>query len=133
MILDSSAVIAVLRNETDATPYKRLIADVGQLKISTATVLECELVLGVTRHIDLDELISRSQIEIVAFDTAQLRAAIHAHRQYGKGSGSKARLNFGDCFSYALAKTLDEPLLFKGDDFTHTDVTPALTPSEIPR
>jgi ribonuclease VapC len=62
----------------------------------------------------------------VPFDAEQLAAARDAHRRYGRNSGSRAQLNFGDCMSYALAKVTGEPLLFKGDDFTHTDITPAL-------
>jgi ribonuclease VapC len=78
------------------------------------------------RHDELDQLLAETLSSVVAFDDAQVRLAREAYARYGKGSGSPARLNLGDCFSYALAKTTGQPLLFKGDDFTHTDVTPAL-------
>ena len=73
----------------------------------------------------LDELLGDAEISVVPFDAAQARIAREAHARFGKGSGSKAGLNFGDCVTYALAKVTGEPLLFKGDDFAHTDVTPA--------
>ncbi len=73
----------------------------------------------------LDELLGDAEISVVPFDATQARIAREAYARFGKGSGSTAGLNFGDCMTYALAKVTGEPLLFKGDDFTHTDVTPA--------
>ena len=75
----------------------------------------------------LDDLVSRLRIVVEPVTHAQVAIAREAYRQFGKGSGHRARLNFGDCFAYALAKERDEPLLFIGNDFIHTDIHPALT------
>lgn len=74
----------------------------------------------------LDDPLREAQIIIEPMTEAQARIAREAYRDYGRGSGRLARLNFGDCFAYAPARETGEPLLFKGDDFTHTDITPAL-------
>lgn len=84
------------------------------------------MVIGRERHADLDALLERTGTEIVPFDATHARVARSAFLRYGRSSGSPARLNFGDCISYALATVTGEPLLFKGEEFTHTDVTPAL-------
>lgn len=123
MILDTSALVAVLRGEGDADHFIEAMESATTLSVSTATVLECSLVLGPLRAQLLDELLRVSATEIASFDDRQLAIARRAHERYGRGSGSPARLNFGDCFSYALARNRDEPLLFKGEDFIHTDVT----------
>lgn len=125
MILDASAVVGVLRHEADARQLAQAVEDADSVSISSATALEASLVLGPERGDELSIFLSRVTT-IVPFDAEQLAVARAAHARYGRGSGSKARLNFGDCFSYALAKSTGEPLLFKGDDFTHTDITPAL-------
>jgi len=78
------------------------------------------------RSARLDELLSRSDVEIVDVTAEQAHIARAAYRDFGRGSGHPARLNFGDCFSYALARATGEPLLFKGDDFVHTDLTPGV-------
>lgn len=122
MIVDTSAVITVLRAEPDAVRFAVAIRDSPNPSISVASVLECSLVAGPSRQADLDEFVSRARLAIIDVDRTQLAAARAAHRRFGRGSGSPARLNYGDCFSYALAKVRDEPLLFKGDDFTHTDL-----------
>ena len=125
MILDSSALVAIARQEPEAQAF----ADAVQqhlTRISAATVLETAMVLRPPMGDLLDRVLSAGQVEIVSFDAEQLAVARDAMARYGRGSGSPARLNFGDCLSYALAKVSGEPLLFKGDDFTHTDVTPAL-------
>lgn len=124
MIVDSSAWVAVLRDEPEAPAFARRL-EAEPTRTSAATLLETALVAGPTRHEDIDDLVARSRTEVVAFDETQLRLAREEHVRYGRGSGSTARLNLGDCFSYALAKSSGEPLLFKGDDFVHTDVTPA--------
>ncbi|CAM4037614.1 type II toxin-antitoxin system VapC family toxin [Janibacter anophelis] len=123
MIVDTSALVAVLRGEHDADRFIAAMESAPDLRVSTATVLECTLVLGPRRTELLDELLQVVAAEIVPFDEEQLALAREAHRRYGRGSGSAARLNFGDCFTYALAHSRGEPLLFKGDDFTRTDVT----------
>ena len=74
-----------------------------------------------------DDLVKEAQLVIEPVTEAQARIAREAYRDFGRGSGHPARLNFGDCFSYALARATGEPLLFKGDDFAHTDITPALS------
>lgn len=129
MIVDTSAVIAILRQEEDAAEYAAAIESAPVTSISAATVLEASLVAGPERSDSLDHLLAEG-ITVVAFDTHQLAIARSAHARYGRGSGSPARLNFGDCFSYALATMTGEPLLFKGQDFRHTDITPALRVGE---
>lgn len=131
MIVDTSALIAVLRDEPEGHVFtEALINAQAGISISAATMLEAHIV---AQRLDtegleerLDELIADHAVEIVAFGASQLSAASEAHRKYGKGSGHPARLNFGDCFSYALAKQSGEPLLFKGEDFARTDVKSAL-------
>lgn len=125
MIVDSSAIIAVLKQEHDGAGFAAALQS-GPASVSAATLLETYLVGRPERYEDVDELVLQADLEVVPFDAEQLRVARDAHARYGRGSGSPARLNLGDCISYALAKVRDEPLLFKGDDFRHTDVTPAL-------
>ena len=127
MIVDSSALVAVARGEREARAFTEML-DAAQLaSISTATLLETSLVL---RDAAGQRFIDRvaERLTLVPFDGRQLAVARAAHRRYGRGSGHPARLNFGDCFSYALAVTTGEPLLFKGHDFALTDVTPAYVP-----
>jgi ribonuclease VapC len=126
VIVDSSALIAILRAEPDAGTFTQAMEDATRVRISAATLLESLMVAGSNRRQELRQLLTEAGADIVHFDEKQLNAALQGHDRFGKGSGSAARLNFGDCFSYALAKSLDEPLLFKGDDFTHTDVRSAL-------
>ena len=130
MILDSSAVVAVARQEPDAAEFARAIEQAGSCKMSTATFLEAAIVLDSRNDPTLgrryDDLLRESKVALVALDDAQARIAREAYRDFGKGSGHPANLKFGDCFAYALAKILNESLLFKGDDFAHTDVRPAL-------
>ncbi len=128
MIVDSSALVSVLAQEPDAAVMSRLIGETSRVRVSVATVLETSLVVGPHRTAGLDLLLRSAGAELVAFDRAQMEAARIGHFRYGRGRGSRARLNFGDCFSYALAITTGEPLLFKGDDFALTDVTPAYVP-----
>lgn len=97
--------------------------------MSAASYVEVCAVLGRTaeQRTAIDGLLSDADIDIVPFDRLQARAAVLAYQRYGRGSGHPAKLNLGDVFAYALASTRNEPLLFVGDDFTHTDVSPALT------
>jgi ribonuclease VapC len=130
VIIDASALIAILRDEPEAGPCARAIAEASQRRISAANFLEAAIVIDGSRdpiasH-RLDDLLREGQIEIAPVTETQARLAREAYRDYGRGSGHLARLNFGDCFAYALARETGEPLLFKGDDFAHTDVTPAL-------
>ncbi len=84
------------------------------------------MVVGRSRWLDLEELLTTSGVELLPVDRAHVLAAREAWTRFGRGSGSPARLNYGDCFAYAAAKVTGEPLLFKGDDFTHTDIEAAL-------
>ncbi|WP_300404032.1 type II toxin-antitoxin system VapC family toxin [uncultured Nocardioides sp.] len=127
MIVDTSALVAVLRDEPDAERLLQAMIAAAQVRVSTATLVEAGIVLGPTRHGDLDELLRGVEAVADPVDEAQVAAARGGYARFGKGSGSPARLNLGDAFSYALASVTGEPLLFKGDDFTHTDVTPAVT------
>ncbi|MGC2413622.1 MAG: type II toxin-antitoxin system VapC family toxin [Stellaceae bacterium] len=130
MIVDSSALVAILRDEPEAAACLRAIYAAGQCRISAANFLEAAIVIDAGRSPvasrRLDDLLRESGIAIEPVTEAQARIAREAYRDYGRGSDHPARLNFGDCFAYALARQSGEPLLFKGDDFTHTDVTPAL-------
>lgn len=124
MIADSSAIVAILNGEPEEDQFKAAIAR-EDTRISAATALEIAIVIKARRHQLLDELLEDTEITVVPFDAAQARVAREAYARFGKHSDSKAQLNFGDCMAYALAKVSGEPLLFKGDDFIHTDITPA--------
>jgi len=128
MIIDSSAIVAMMREEQDAARISEALRATSHPKISAATVLETSIVVGANAHESLDQLIASAGVEVVPFSLDHAHRARQAYLRYGKRSGSPARLNFGDCMSYALAKATGEPLLFKGDGFTHTDIEPALTP-----
>ena len=129
MILDSSAIIAILKREPERERFLRLIDAVDQVGVSVASVMEASMVLGLPRQPILDEFLSDVGAELVAIDRPQLSIAREAHNRFGRGSGSRAKLNFGDCFSYALAMATGRPLLFKGNDFVHTDVLVAAPPA----
>ncbi len=130
MIIDASALIAILRDEPDANLYARAIEEATRRRVSAVNFVEAAIVIDGSRDPvasrRFDELLAAAQliVEPVTRDQAQL--AREAYRDFGKGSGHPARLNFGDCFSYALAKVTSEPLLFKGDDFAKTDLQSAL-------
>jgi ribonuclease VapC len=128
MVLDTSALVAILRDEPERAEFVGLIAAADDPLISAATLLETSIVLhakvggdGVT---DLDRLLQAAAVRCVAVDAEQALVGREAWTRYGKGR-SPAALNFGDCFSYALAITTNRPLLFKGNDFPHTDVLQA--------
>ena len=130
MIVDSSALIAIFTSEPDG-PQLALALDAPQhVRISAASYLETAIILDKHRDVvigaKLDDLILSTGIEVEPVTLEQARIARQAYRDYGKGSGHPANLNFGDCFSYALARVRREPILFKGDDFIHTDLRPAL-------
>lgn len=130
MIIDTSALIAILRREPEAATLAEAIETAEQCRISAANYLEAAIVIDGRRDPvasrRLDDLLQEAEIAIEPVDAEQARLAREAYRDYGKGSGHPARLNFGDCFSYALARSRREPLLFKGEDFTQTDIAPAL-------
>jgi ribonuclease VapC len=126
VILDSSVFVAIIRGEAEASAFVRAVESSGRVAVSASTLLETAIVLGAAHQPALDALLESASIEVVPFDHRQALIAREAYLTFGRGSDSPARLNFGDCFAYALATVRDEPLLFKGDDFTHTDVRPAL-------
>ena len=130
MVLDTSALIAVLLDESDAVAFRLAIeADPVRL-LSAATLVETSIVIearvGEAGGRELDRLLHKADVEVVAVDAEQAELARHAFRKFGKGRHA-ASLNYGDCFSYALAESRGEPLLFKGGDFAKTDVA-AVTP-----
>ena len=132
MIVDTSAVVAVLRNEADADIYSRVIATSPTVRISAGTYVELGVVIdGLDDPVisgALDKYLEESRVIIEPLTAAQAQIARTAYQRFGKGSGHAARLNLGDCFAYALARALGEPLLFKGDDFTLTDIEIVIEP-----
>ena len=132
MIIDSSAIVATLRGEPERIELARALAgsDREARTISAVNFLESAIVMDRARSPlpgrGLDRFLAEENIQIVAVTPEHTRIARAAHRDFGRGSGHAAGLNFGDCFAYALATERAEPLLFKGDDFTHTDVRSAL-------
>jgi ribonuclease VapC len=125
MVLDTSAIMAIFANEPEAEMFERRIADDAMRLISAATLLEASIViesrLGDAGGREFDLWLVRAAIETVPVDAQQADMARRAWRRFGKGR-HPAGLNYGDCFAYALAICRDEPLLFKGDDFTKTDI-----------
>jgi ribonuclease VapC len=131
MIIDTTAVIAILRGEAEAERFSLALEQATSPKrMSAATYLEVSLVIDASGDPvlsrNLDRLIEIAQIAIEPFTLDQARLARQAYRDFGKSSGHPARLNFGDCFAYALAQTSHAPLLFKGSDFGHTDIASAV-------
>ena len=129
IVVDSSALIAILLGEPEKQAFQNLIAQERCIISAvnaheTATVLRIRSGISAVEH--LWQFLSDIEIEIVPFDAPQVRAAAVAFDRYGKGIDPKAKLNLSDCAAYALAKTMNLPLLFKGDDFVHTDLSPAI-------
>jgi ribonuclease VapC len=128
VVIDSSVLIAILLNEPEAESYRRRLADTQDIYISAVSVVESSMVIeykgGEQGAKKYDELLKIIAPTIIAFDEQQAKLARIAWQQYGKGR-HPAKLNFGDCCSYALAKYMNQPLLFKGDDFSKTDLTQA--------
>jgi len=125
MIVDSSVIIAVLRGESDALAISGALQRASICRMSAVTYVEAAVVTDSNRNPVLsrrfDDLLRDVGIRVETVTPEQAMIARHAYRDFGKGR-HKAGLNFGDCFAYALAKEMDEPLLFKGNDFAHTDV-----------
>ena len=127
--VDSSALVAILRREPEADRFLHAIASADRVLISSVGLLETSMVLAgrtgaASRWSELDELIARAGIEVVPQSAGQADEARNAFLRYGKGR-HPAALNLGDCAAYALAKTAQVALLFKGDDFPHTDLAAA--------
>jgi ribonuclease VapC len=131
MILDTSALLAILRDEPGAMRYAKALAEAAVSRLSAASYVEAAAVIDASRDPvasrRFDDLLREARVVIEPVTEEQARLAREAYRDFGRGSGHPARLNFGDCFAYALARATNEPLLFKGEDFAHTDATPALT------
>ncbi|MGD0601826.1 MAG: type II toxin-antitoxin system VapC family toxin [Terriglobales bacterium] len=126
MILDTSAIIAILRNETEAPVFAKAVEGAVHRRISAVNYAEAAAVIDGSRD-PIASLLREAEVTVEPVTEGQARIARQAFRDFGKGSGHPAKLNFGDCFAYALAKARKEPLLFKGDDFPHTDVADALS------
>jgi ribonuclease VapC len=130
MIIDTSALLAILRDEPQAAACARAIADAGRCRISAANFVEAAIVVDGSRDPiasrRFDDLIREARILVEPVTETHAQIARQAYRDFGRGSGHAARLNFGDCFAYALARATGEPLLFKGEDFAQTDLTSAL-------
>lgn len=128
MVIDTSAVVAILFDELEAPWFEELIALDPVRLFSAASLLEVAMVvesaLGPDGARELDLLVHKGKLDIVPVTAEQAAAGRRAWRRYGKGR-HPAGLNYGDCFSYALSQVSGEPLLFKGDDFTKTDLRPA--------
>src|SRR5579872_1521564 len=133
MIIDTSAIVAILRGEPEALACSRAIASASKRRISAANFIEAAIVIDGSRDAiasrRFDELVREAQLIIEPVTETQARVAREAYRDFGRGSGHPAKLNFGDCFAYALAKERGEPLLFIGNDFARTDITVAEKPS----
>ena len=126
MIVDTSAIVAIARGEAGARAIKEALANSSDSRISAPNYVELCAVMQLRDRPEIGRLVDRLLddygIRVEPFDAEQARVAAQAYRDYGRGSGHPARLNLGDTYSYALAHVTGEPLLYRGDDFTHTDV-----------
>lgn len=125
MVIDTSALVAILQNEPERQSLNEAIANADSRRLSVASWLEVSIIVetrfGAEGTLALDRFLDRAKIELVPVDLEQGRSARSAYSRFGKGR-HPAALNFGDCFSYALADVVGEPILFKGDDFSKTDL-----------
>ena len=130
MAVDTSALIAILEGEPEADAFLHALEDAESICLSAVSLLEATMVArqrkGYDGESDLAELLQIIGATIIPFDEAMARLAIHGFKQYVRGSQSRAKLNFGDCAAYALAKSLGAPLLYKGGDFSETDIVSAI-------
>ena len=130
MVVDTSALVAILLGEPDAERFARALGAAPVRLLSAVTRVELSCVIegrkGETGRADVELLLRDGDFEVVSVTPQQAEIAIDAFRRFGRGR-HRARLNIGDCFSYALAVATDHALLFKGDDFGHTDIRAALT------
>ncbi|MEM7585280.1 MAG: type II toxin-antitoxin system VapC family toxin [Acidobacteriota bacterium] len=130
MVIDTSALLAILQDEPERRVFNEAIEAAASRAMSVATFVEVSMVVesryGAEGMRDLDDFLDRAGIELVVVDATQGKLARRAFSRFGKGR-HPAGLNYGDCFSYALASALAEPLLFKGGDFSQTDVSPSVT------
>ena len=129
MIVDTSAVVAILRNEPEAERFTDLLLAADEIRISAGTLLEVQIVaLAYRSSADLAEVLDLVNAEVLPFDERQAALALEGFEKFGKGR-HPANLNFGDCFAYAAARAWDEPLLFKGPAFSKTDVRTVSVPN----
>jgi ribonuclease VapC len=126
MVVDSSALLAILFEEAEADKFSLALSRAKIKRISAPSFVEASMaatrVLGAEGRIEVGNLVYRAGIEIVAFDGIMAKSAVEAFSRFGKGQSHPAQLNFGDCMAYAVSKVEDMPLLFKGNDFSLTDV-----------
>lgn len=134
MVVDTSALVAILLAEQDAERFASALADASVRLLSSVTRVELSCVIegrkGEIGRLDVDLLLRDGGFDIVSVTPQQAEIAVEAFRRFGR-SRHRAQLNIGDCFAYALAVATDQTLLFKGDDFIHTDIRPALPPAAI--
>ena len=129
MIIDTSAIMAIVLGEDEEVAFTDAIFRDSTPTMSAASFVELAAVIvrtHPTRRTAADALIETARIGLEPLSVLQARIASAAYATFGRGTGHPAKLNFGDCYAYALAKARNEPLLFKGDDFTHTDVLKAI-------
>lgn len=128
MIIDSSIAAAICLGEPDAETYLDVLVDAHSISMGAATYAEAAVVIDTRQRGSFDQFVTNLGIEIIPFTREQAEIAREAYRRFGKDSGHPAKLNFGDCLSYAVAVSRDQPLLFKGNDFSLTDVVPMPIP-----
>jgi ribonuclease VapC len=130
MIVDTSAIVAILRDEPDAESFANAIAGAKFRRVSAMNYVEAAAVIDGSRDPiasrRFDDFFREASFSIEAVTVEQAKIAREAYKDFGKGSGHPAQLNFGDCFAYALAKAMSEPILFKGQDFKRTDLNSVL-------
>jgi ribonuclease VapC len=131
IVVDTSALLGIIQKEPECSAFLAAIRSADRVFVSALTLFEASMVLHARRGIDgtddLADLVDAMGISVVSFDAANAHAALDAFRAFGKGIHPKARLNLGDCAAYALAKSMNAPLLFKGNDFAATDIVAAHT------
>lgn len=132
MVVDTSALVAIMGDEPERRAFNERIEAEAEVCVSAANLLEARIVLfarsGEDAVRDLDAFLHRSGAKVVEVSPQTADIAFDAYRRYGRGTGHPAKLNYGDCFAYALAKQSRAPLLFKGDDFGRTDIPAAVPP-----
>ncbi len=130
MIVDSSALVAIVDDEPECDAFLDLMRRAGHVLVSAGSLLETAVVVDARRRPELsrmlDDLVRELRVEVVPVTAEHVALGRAAYRDYGRGSGHPAGLNFGDCFAYALARETGDTLLFKGDDFIHTELRPAV-------
>ncbi|WP_182084279.1 type II toxin-antitoxin system VapC family toxin [Aureimonas sp. ME7] len=133
IVVDTSALVAILTGEPEGSGFGAFLSTRTEIALSTGNAVEAHIVMnarwGREGSARLDTLLETLGVEFHDVDPLQMRLAVDAFVRFGRGSGHPAKLNYGDCFAYALARSLDAPLLFKGDDFIHTDIRSALVPA----